>query len=403
MAEPVRTPELVPTPIDLSDAPKPSFFRRKPANRESHVSVMPGAQQQFLLPRLISLCLLGLVLYGLFHAGRAGYYLATDAQIAPLLLSPDSDAVTSSRLSLMSLLGERDAVTARIEVTDNALHADREAQKRLHELRAKVTASGLAFSGEVSSANVSAAVQDRKHLAEQRGVLIQSIDTQRSYVEDLRRQLEAGVVRRADVAREENELRRLQLLELQNQRDALSTQTREQEVALTHDSLRKHGTKLLAPEVLRHQEQLLRIDLELINLEADERGKLAQLEAEKSQAARLDGLIAQIKSRPVYRAVEHEQQLAFVPYTQLSQVKAGASVYHCKVWSAFDCQAVGKVGEILAGEIATQDPWGSPARGQYAVLQLTDADAARSKILRVREPISQLELWPLSAITSAVR
>ena len=418
MAEPVRTPELVPAPpsnipevgsrgacgagpatADVIDGsrgaldPKPSFFRRKPDNRQSHVSLMPGVQRHYLLPRLFSFGLLLLVGCGLFHAARAGFYLATDAQIAPLLLSPDSDLVTSSRLSLASLQGERDAVLARIEVASHALSAGKVAQKRLSELRDQVSEAGLAFSGEVATVNVNAVAQDQKHLAEQRGVLVQSIETQQAYVQALQRQLEAGIVRRSDLAREENELRRLQLQALQNQRDQLSSGTRAQEVTLTNDSMRAASRpRLHSPEVLRPQEQLLRIDLELVNLEADARGIQAQLEAEKSDATRLERLIEQIKARPVYRAVEQELLLAFVPYTQLDQVKSGRAVYQCRVWSVFGCEQVGQVAQVLAGEVATQDPWGSPARGQYAVLQLTDAQAAKAKVLRVREPLHPITL-----------
>ena len=40
--------------------------------------------------------------------------------------------------------------------------------------------------------------------------------------------------------------------------------------------------------------------------------------------------------------------------------------------------------EILPGEVIVPDPWGSMARGQYAVMELQDQHAAQSKTLRVR-------------------
>jgi hypothetical protein len=45
---------------------------------------------------------------------------------------------------------------------------------------------------------------------------------------------------------------------------------------------------------------------------------------------------------------------------------------------------VGHIAELLPGEAVVQDPWGSPARGQYAIMDLSDAQAAQSKTLRVR-------------------
>jgi hypothetical protein len=140
----------------------------------------------------------------------------------------------------------------------------------------------------------------------------------------------------------------------------------------------------IAPEVLRFREQLLRVELELMGLDADLRAKLAELEAAKAQATRLDRLITQLEARPLYRAFETQQVLAFVPYTELDKVTPEAALYECHLWSAFDCTKVGRVVEVLSGEIAAQDPWGSPARGQYAVVDLSDPRAANAKVLRVR-------------------
>jgi hypothetical protein len=57
----------------------------------------------------------------------------------------------------------------------------------------------------------------------------------------------------------------------------------------------------------------------------------------------------------------------------------------CKLWTVFACSHVGKVAEVLPGEVATTDPWGTPTRGQYAILDLSDSSAAMSKALRVRK------------------
>jgi hypothetical protein len=75
-----------------------------------------------------------------------------------------------------------------------------------------------------------------------------------------------------------------------------------------------------------------------------------------------------------------------VPYTQIEGVRTGAPVFHCAVWGVFACRHVGKVDQLLPGEVAMQDPWGTPMRGQYALLDLFQPDAAQSKVLRVREP-----------------
>src|SRR5262245_31962053 len=53
-----------------------------------------------LLTRLASVGMLGGVLWGFSNAGVAAYRLATDAFVAPLILSQNSDEVVQSKLSL---------------------------------------------------------------------------------------------------------------------------------------------------------------------------------------------------------------------------------------------------------------------------------------------------------------
>lgn len=384
-----RAQQVVPAPVgdaeNDSDPSEHSSVRLKLAPEDEADWVMPGVPKHYVLPRVMSLVMLGLVVFGLLEAARAGYLLYIDALVAPLVLSPDSEQVTSSRMSLEGLLSDRAAVGVRIEILEDSMDVDRETITQLRVLRDAVT-GGLAYSGAIVSQSESAADADRRRIADQRLLLAQAVDNQRAYVEEVERQMSAGLVRRSDVAREENELRRLRLLELQNQREQVGARARQQEIDLMRQSLSTvhPSTGATSPDVLRYREQLLRIELELIGLEASARGKLAELESSKLQAERLDRLITQIKSRPLYRAIEEQQLLAFVPYTQLDQVAPDAPLYECRLWSAFDCVKVGRVVEVLPGEVSAQDPWGSPARGQYLVMDLANPRAANAKVLRVR-------------------
>ena len=94
----------------------------------------------------------------------------------------------------------------------------------------------------------------------------------------------------------------------------------------------------------------------------------------------------------------HAPALAFVPYTHVSQIKANATLYECRVFSMFACEPVGRVVELLPGEVelppaeVTALTSTSPARGQYAVMQLTDPRAAEAESLRVRDPLDSLLL-----------
>jgi hypothetical protein len=138
------------------------------------------------------------------------------------------------------------------------------------------------------------------------------------------------------------------------------------------------------PEVVQGAERDTRIEIEIQRLQAETRGHQAQRAVAIASAANQRALLGELESRPLYRAMKSITDVAFVPYDELTGVTPGAAVLDC-TWGVFSCHPVGKITEILPGEVVTQDPWGEMARGQYVVLSLDDKDAVRERILRVRQ------------------
>ena len=99
---------------------------------------------------------------------------------------------------------------------------------------------------------------------------------------------------------------------------------------------------------------------------------------------RAKALLEEFKTRPLFRAVDTEVDVVFVPYTQLDGISRGSRVIACSLLLV-GCRDVGTIRELIAGEVVTQDPWGNLMRGQYAVLDLTEPAAVRQKVLRVRK------------------
>ena len=156
-----------------------------------------------------------------------------------------------------------------------------------------------------------------------------------------------------------------------------------QQVRLAQSSLaRSHGAPMM-PEAVVREEQLVRIELDLLKLESERRGKVNEQTLARQRLGKMDELAAQMQARPIFRAVVKRMNVAFVPYTQLDGVLTGSRVFGC-TWGLVNCKDVGAIKEVVPGEVVLPDPWGNQARGQYVVLDLTDHDAARSKTLRVR-------------------
>jgi hypothetical protein len=384
VADPSR--ELVPPAFDAP--PEASALAQLSAAETAEVlaapAVMPNEQPaRFSLTRVFAL----LALTALFAAvGRgviAAYYAVTDAFVTPIILTPDSDLVLPSKLSLANLLGERQtwemrgaAASAAMEVADRGI-------AKLTQLR-DATAKALAWSDMVSSTMQGSTEKDLSALEQQKQLLEQHLADQRAYVAEMQHNLEAGLARKSDVLREQATVSQLQVELLDNQRAQLASAALHRQNSLEQEALRGQHQGLRTPQMLQQQDQLVRIELELTKLQADKSTRSDELRVANDEMHKLDALIAEMKRRPVFRAVESRQNVAFLPYAQSDGVTDNAAVYECRILGMFACERVGNVLEVLPGEVNMQDPWGTPTRGQYALLDLDDPRAARAKALRLR-------------------
>jgi hypothetical protein len=177
----------------------------------------------------------------------------------------------------------------------------------------------------------------------------------------------------------------MRVASIENERARLTTQAAMSQVTLARQAMSGGGGpgRMSTPEMLFQQDQMVRIQCDLLKLQAERRSKMSERRHIEQEVEKLDELIAQLNKRPIFRAIDASTNIAFIPYTQLDGVATGGKVLEC-VWGMFSCAPVGRVTELLPGEVIVTDPWGSPARGQYAVIELDDQHAAQSKTLRVR-------------------
>jgi len=334
--------------------------------------------------RLFSLGALCGALAATAWVGSTVYHVATDGFVAPIILSPDSDMVIQSKLSMGQLLAEKHRITA----TQEGIEAEIEAgEKAITQLKALHEASSraLEFTTVLTQQQVSAGNQYRSALIGQRAMFEKMIGDEEAFTARMKKDLEAGLVSKTDFARQVQSLNQVRLASLENERARIVSDAQIGQARLTQQALRQAGNKagISTPEMLMQQDQLVRVTCELLRLEAEHRAKTAERRHIEEEIVKIDQLLAQLNARPIFRAIEAKTNVAFVPYTQIEGVKAGVGVYDC-IWGVFACKKVGTVAELLPGEAIVQDPWGSPARGQYAIMDLADPRAAMSKTLRVR-------------------
>ncbi len=352
-------------------------------------SKAPAAKKSWLGTRISAVVALGGVLCGIGFVGNTAYHVATDGFVAPIILSPDSDMVIQSKLSMSQLVGERIRITTRREEIDAELQAADAAIEQLQALQA-VAKKALEWTSAVTARQAGGGARELRALARQKNVLGGMLSHQEGFVGQMKKDLDAGLVARSDYAREMQVLNQLRVAAIETERAQIVSEVNMGQVVMTQRALASDGkTRVWTPEMLMQQDQLVRVQCDLLKLEAERRAKSAERRQIDAELAKLDELMAQLKQRPVFRATEENTNVAFVPYTQIGAVKDGSDVYDC-FWGIVSCKRVGRVAELLPGEVVVPDPWGTPARGQYAIMDLEDQEAAHSRTLRVRPRTSML-------------
>lgn len=360
--------------VEVETAPTTSQRQAKPT------------KQTLLRSRIVSVAALCLTVAGVGYLAKNAYHIATDSFVVPVVLSPDSDLVIQSTLSRAALLSERMKISLQREQAEAELYAAEQAIEQLKALHGSVEKS-LDWTGVVTNTQAKADTHELDILRRHQAELNSMLAAQEAVVARAETDLAAGLLQKSEYTRETNALGPIRVAIIENERARLLAQTAMDQVLLTRHAMTTGGhgpsTKVATPEMLMQQEQLVRIKCDLLKLEAERRTKSAMRRHIEEEVGKLDELLAQLNKRPIFRAIDASTNVAFIPYTQVEGVSAGGKVYEC-VLGVFSCTQVGRVTEVLPGEVIVPDPWGSPARGVYAVIALDDQHAAQSKTLRVR-------------------
>lgn len=334
-----------------------------------------------ILTRLGAFAFLCAVVVGLLFAGRQVYWAITDSFVAPMILSPDSDVVLAHKQKVLELEVQRTTAQAILEGVEVDTAAAEVAERQLMDLQ-ELTSDSMRFTHEVNWRQATAGSADLETLRAQQTLLEEIQQRQLAMTERARESFGASLITQGEYEKELQALRQAELNLLENRRAMARAQAAVGQVRLSRSSVGERGNPVM-PELAMRQTQIAQMQLELIRIQSEKRAKQAEKKQLKEKIAKIEELETQLRSRPIFRAMEKSLHAAFVPYTQIEGVVEKAPVYQC-VWGIFRCRKVGTVNEIIPGEVAMADPWGNPARGQFILLELRDAKAATSKVLRIR-------------------
>jgi hypothetical protein len=344
----------------------------------------PNVQSAGLPSRVLSICALAAVVTGFPYVAHGLYEAAVDSWIVPINLSPDNDMVLQVNVQLSEQLLERSKLKAESERIESDVRGIDVALARLDAVK-KSGQQSLRWTTRATEEQ-SASLKSKLASLRSEGHLLQEMHKRAAMlVGKTQKNVEQGLVAQQDDDREEQTLSQLEVTVAATERELRDTQLQSEELHRAVAALQRGAiaeASGMLPELVDHEEREARVELETIKLESEKRSLLSQKAVNDESIAKMDEMLAQLSKRPIYRAVQASTDVAFVPYTQLKGVTAGQQIVQCS-WLIFNCRTVGRVAEVLPGEVVAQDPWSDVARGQYAILNLPDHEAAQEKVLRV--------------------
>lgn len=326
--------------------------------------------------RLLGFAILTIIVLALVsYLITTAFFYMSDSWVVPMAISPTDEKVVTLQAQLAERQTSRDRTAAELDQAERAIEVQQEFQAefakaiksdlegrkaaltRMYEL-ANQAASTRA---KIKKANSAYASASQKRMAEEwRAGLID------------RDSMLNGKFQQAQISSSNLSLAERQA-EYETRAEDLAAQTKSLE-ALLDEAGQTGGS--MSYDVLRIKQEFEASRLE--TLRAMENAKML-----RSALAREDKLVDALKQSSYIKAMADNAQVAFVPYSNLSNVKKGAPVYGCALTMIF-CRRVGKVLELIPGEVVSKHPnRDKMLRGQMVEIKLESADSATDDVLFV--------------------
>ena len=146
------------------------------------------------------------------------------------------------------------------------------------------------------------------------------------------------------------------------------------------DALRS-GKRSTSYEILRMQHEYEQSVLASKRAEGTAKALAASVALLDKTVERYDAQIARMQKAPYLQALDKGLPTAFVPYDNVGAVNVGDAVYACAA-SVFWCKSIGRVAELLDGEVVEKHPLHSrELRGVLVKLELTEPKAMEHAVL----------------------
>jgi hypothetical protein len=316
---------------------------------------------------ILTLIVLALISY----LGSNVFYWFSSSWIEPTVISATDDRVLALSTKLAEVAGTRDKVAAELADADRVIAMDKEFLDGAHsaileELADRKTELDGLLALNRNFASTRAEVRNNSRAFT--GYSRRRIAAEYSAHLIDRESAVSGAMQLSQIAQGNLSMAE-KSVELDKRTATLNRETEALGALISHQPANRHSY-----EVMRVLAEQRRAEVELAKAR-DNREVLAK------SLARYESMVKSLSESPYLRAVEKKDAIAFVPYDNMSKVKAGAPLYSCGL-GLFFCRHVGQVVAVLSGEMSFKHPLhNTMLRGQSVQVQLDNPHAAERTVL----------------------
>jgi hypothetical protein len=319
---------------------------------------------------ILTIIVLALVSYLITTA----FFYVSDSWVVPMAISPTDEKVVSLQSQLSERQTTRDRTAAELDQAERAIEVQQAFQAEFAKaIKSDLDGRKAALARMYELANQAASTRSQIKRSNSAYASAQ----QKRMAEEWR----AGLIDRDQMLNGKFQVAQisgsnLSLLERQAEYETraedLEAQTRSLD-ALLNDT---NAETTMSYDVLR-----IKQEFEASRLETQR--AIQNRDMLRSALEREDKLLESLKNSSYLKAMADGAHVAFVPYSNLSDMKKGAPLYGCALTMVF-CKKVGEVMEVLPGEVTFKHPnRDKQLRGQMVELKLDSQESATDDVLFV--------------------
>jgi hypothetical protein len=328
--------------------------------------------------RLLGFAILTIIVIVLVgYIANTMFFYVSDSWVVPMAVSPTDEKVVALQAQLAEQQNTRDRIADELTQAERTIAAQQAFQAEF----AKAIRSDLA--GRKSALTRVRALADAAS-ATRRAIKSQSSAYASASRRKMAKEYAAGLIDQSTMLSGKFQIAQItssnlslaeRQAEFETRAQELEDQTRSLDAILANED---GDETALSYEVLRIKQEYEASRLDLAK-------SIEARDTLKASLERQDKIVTSLQGSSYLRAVNDKASVAFVPYSNLSNIEKGTSVYACRVGMVF-CRNVGDVLEVLPGEVQFKHPQRDKMlRGQMVELKLDDddSDAAADDVLFV--------------------